>query len=100
MKQLLTATLTTALVIGLAGCKSTPKTDGASDEEIPRSQQGTLEHIGSDITDVGKGAVDAVGTGLEAIGKAGSAVVDAFKSDDEKTDKDKGNSEHPDHPNN
>ena len=92
MKKLLTATLATAFVIGLSGCKSTPKTDSASDTGTSRANESTLEHIGKDAHTVGKGALDAVGTGVEAVGNAGAAVIDTFKGDKDKK------SAHPDHP--
>ena len=105
MNKLLTATLATAFVIGLSGCKSTPKADSANDTGTSRANESTLEHIGKDAHTVGKGALDTVGAGVEAVGKAGSAVIDTFKSDkDKKSDhpdhpkKNKGNSDHPDHP--
>ncbi len=103
MKKLLAMTITTTLTVGLAGCKSTPKADG-SDTETPRSEQSTLEHIGHDAHDVGKGTLDAVGSGIDAVGKGISGV---FKGDDDKKKdhpdhpdhpNDKGNSDHPDHP--
>ena len=92
MKKLLTATLATAFVIGLSGCKSTPKTDSASDTGTSRANESTLEHIGKDVHTVGKGALDTVGAGVEAVGKAGAAGIDTFKSDKDKK------SDHPDHP--
>jgi len=91
MLKLFTAVLATALVIGLAGCKSTPKTDSASNTGTSRANESTLEHMGNDAQTVGKGAVDAVGTGVKAVGDAGAAVIDSFKGKEKKTD-------HPEHP--
>ena len=97
MLKLLTATLAITLVIGLAGCKSTPKTDSASTTGTSRANESTLEHMGNDAATVGKGAVDAVGTGAKAVGDAGAAVIDSFKGKDKKNDHPK-KKDHPDHP--
>jgi hypothetical protein len=99
MIKLLTAILTTTLLIGLAGCKSTPKADSATNTGTSRANESTLEHMGNDAQTVGKGAVDAVGAGVKAVGDAGGAVIDSFKGKDKKKDHPKkGNSDHPDHP--
>ncbi len=86
MKKLLTATIATGLVIGLAGCKSAKKT---TDEEKPRSEQSTLQHIGHDAKDVGTGTLEVVGSGIDAVGKG---ISGALKGGDDKK------SDHPDHP--
>ena len=91
MLKLLTATLAITLVVGLTGCKSTPKADSANSTGTSRANESTLEHIGKDAHTVGKGALDTVGAGVEAVGKAGAAVIDTFKTKDKKSD-------HPDHP--
>lgn len=102
MLKLLTATLATTLVFGLAGCKSTQKADSATSTGTSRANESTLEHMGNDATTVGKGAADAVGAGVKAVGDAGAAVIDSFKGKDKKKDHPdhpkKGNSDHPDHP--
>ena len=103
MLKLLTATLAITLVVGLTGCKSTPKADSANSTGTSRANESTLEHIGKDAHTVGKGALDTVGAGVEAVGKAGGAVIDTFKSKDKKSDhpdhpKKKDQPDHPDHP--
>ena len=112
MKQLLIATTTTAMLMGFAGCKSTPKAQ-SSDSTNSRANESVLEHMGNDAGTVIKSTGDAIGGTVDAIGKGGAAVIDSFKSDKDegKTDhpkkpdhpdhpknKDKGDSDHPDHP--
>lgn len=80
MKLIYAAILVTSLSIVLTGCKSTPKTD-ASDTGTSRASETVLEHIGNDAKTVGRGTLDAVESGLDAIGRAGHDVVDTFKSD-------------------
>jgi hypothetical protein len=100
MLKLFIATLTTTLVIGIAGCKSTQKTDSANNTDNSRANESTLEHIGNDAKSVGTGAADAVGAGVKAVGEAGGAVIDSFKGKDKKSEhpKKKRSSDHPDHP--
>ncbi len=95
MKKLFTATFSTALVIGLAGCKSTPKAD-STDEDRPRSEESTLQHIGHDAKDVGTGTLEVVGSGIDAVGKGISGALKGGK--DKKADHPKKDSDHPDHP--
>ena len=106
MKQLLIATTTTAMLVGFAGCKSTPKAETA-DATNSRANESVLEHMGNDAGTVLKSTGDAIGGTFDAIGRGGAAVIDSFKSDKDKgksehpdhpKNKDKGNSEHPDHP--
>ena len=95
MKQLLIATTTTAMLMGFAGCKSTPKAETVNPPNS-RANESVLEHMGNDAHTVLKSTGDAIGGTVDAIGKGGAAVIDSFKSD-----KDKGKTDHPkktDHP--
>ena len=112
MKQLLIATASATLLLGISGCKSTPKAETANGATNSRANESVLEHMGNDAHTVLKSTGDAIGGTVDAIGKGGAAVIDSFKSDKDKgktdhpkkTDhpdhpnKDKGNSDHPDHP--
>ncbi len=113
MKQLLIATASATLLLGISGCKSTPKAETANGATNSRANETVLEHIGNDAGTVLKSTGDAIGGTVDAIGKGGAAVIDSFKSDKDKgkTDhpkkpdhpdhpknKDKGGSDHPDHP--
>ena len=95
MKQLLTTTLAATLVIGLAGCNSSSKTDGDTPENS-RANENAIERIGNDAVTVGEGTLDAVGAGIDAVGNVGAAVIDALKGDEDKEKPD--HPEHPDHP--
>ena len=103
MKQLLTTTLAATLVIGLAGCNSSSKTDGDTPENS-RANENAIERIGNDAVTVGEGTLDAVGAGIDAVGNVGAAGIDAVGNvgaaviDALKGDEDKEKSDHPDHP--
>ena len=86
MKQLLITAATASIIFGIAGCKSTPKTDSTDNAsevtDVPnsRANENVLEHIGNDAASVGKGIVDVVGAGVDAVGGV-------FEDDKDKKDK-------------
>jgi hypothetical protein len=94
MKQLFIATASITLLLGISGCKSTSKADSANPPPNSRANESVLEHMGNDAGTVIKSTGDVIGGAVDAIGKGGATVIDSFKSD-----KDKGKSNHPDHPN-
>jgi hypothetical protein len=85
MKQLLITTTAAFILVGIAGCKSTPKTETKDKATNSRANENLLEHMGNDAATVGKGIVDGVGAGVDAIG-------DLFDGDKDK-DKDKKDTE-------
>ena len=89
MKQLLITTATASILFGVAGCKSTPKNDTAN-QPNSRANETVLEHMGNDIGTVGKGAADAVGGTIEAVG---GAIGGVLGGDDKDKDKDKTDTE-------
>ena len=87
MKQLLITAATASIIFGIAGCKTTPKADSnndtsnaTSDTPNSRANETVLEHIGNDAATVGKGIVDVVGSGVDA-------VEDVFDGDKDKKEK-------------
>lgn len=87
MRQLLITVAAASIIFGIAGCKTTPRagsnndtSNATSDTPNSRANETVLEHIGNDAASVGKGIVDVVGAGVDA-------VEDVFDGDKDKKDK-------------